>query len=171
MSDVNTTERNATSSVWGGAADAFVPKFEMPRFNLPKFELPKMEVPAAFREFAEKSVAQTRDNWEKVKAATDETTELIEGSYNTASKGVVDYGRKLIELSRANTNSAFDYASQLMGAKSLSDVVEISSIHARKQFDALNAQSKELAELVQKVATDTTEPIKNSVSAAFKKVA
>jgi hypothetical protein len=74
-------------------------------------------------------------------------------------------------VSRANTNSAFDYASQIMGAKSLSEVVELSSAHLRKQFDAFNAQGKELTALAQKVATDTAEPIKQGVSAAFKKVA
>src|SRR6476620_6320644 len=42
-----------------------MPKFEIPRFALPKFEVPKMEVPAAFREIAEKSVTQAKDNWEK----------------------------------------------------------------------------------------------------------
>jgi len=171
MSDINATERFGASSAPHTVADAFFPKFEMPRFNMPKFELPKMEVPAAFREFAEKSVTQARDNWEKVKAATDETTELIEDSYATASKGVIDYGRKLLEVSRANTNSAFDYASELMGARSLSDVVEVSSAHARKQFDAFSVQSRELAELAQKVATDAAEPIKHGVNAAFKKVA
>jgi hypothetical protein len=35
----------------------------------------------------------------------------------------------------------------------------------------LNAQTKELTALAQKVATETTEPIKQSVSTAFKKVA
>ncbi len=71
-----------------------MPKFEIPRFDLPKFEVPKMEVPAAFREFAEKSVTQAKDNWEKMKAATEEATDLIEDSYATASKGAADYGLK-----------------------------------------------------------------------------
>ena len=106
-----------------------MPKFEIPRFDLPKFEVPKMEVPAAFREFAEKSVTQAKDNWEKMKAATEEATDLIEDSYATASKGAADYGLKLIEVSRANTNSTFDFASQLMTVKSLSEVVELSTAH------------------------------------------
>jgi|SRR6185312_3721365 phasin len=165
MSDTSTHEHNSTS------ADAFAPKFEVPRFNMPKFEIPQMEVPAAFREFAEKSVSQAKDGWEKMRAVTEETAGLIEGSYATASKGATEYGRKVLEASRANTNSAFDYASQLLSAKSLSEVLELSSAHVRKQFDVLNAQTKELTALAQKVATETTEPIKQSVSTAFKKVA
>ncbi len=147
------------------------PKFEIPRFDIPKFEVPKMEVPAAFRELAEKSVTQAKDNWEKMKAATEEATDLMEGSYATASKGAADFGLKMIEAARANTNAAFDYATELMTVKSLSEAVELSTTHARKQFDALTTQTKEFTALAQKVATDTTEPIKESVTSAFKKVA
>jgi hypothetical protein len=50
-------------------------------------------------------------------------------------------------------------------------VVELSTAHARKQFEALTAQTKDLAALAQKVATDTAEPIKGSVTKAFSKVA
>lgn len=147
------------------------PKFEVPRFDVPKFELPRLEVPAAFREFAEKGVTQARDNWEKMKAATEEATDLIEGSYATCSKGMADYSRKLIEATRDNTNAAFDLAGQLMAAKSLSEAVELSTAHARKQFEAMSVQTRELATLAQKVATETSEPIKESVASAFKKVA
>ena len=148
-----------------------MPKFEIPRFEMPKFEVPKMEVPAAFREFAEKSVTQAKDNWEKMKAASEEATDLIEGSYATATKGASDYGLKVIEVSRANTNAAFDFATQLFTVKSLSDAVELTTAHMRKQFDTMSAQSKELTALAQKVTTETVEPIKESVTSAFKKVA
>ena len=169
MSDVTTAKAKPKAAAAGFASE--MPKFEIPRFDLPKFEVPKMEVPAAFREFAEKSVTQAKDNWEKMKAATEEASDLIEDSYATASKGATDYGLKLIETSRANTNSMFDYATQLMTVKSLSEAVELSTSHMRKQFDALSAQSKELAALAQKVTTETVEPIKESVTSVFKKVA
>jgi hypothetical protein len=41
----------------------------------------------------------------------------------------------------------------------------------RKQFDAMIAQTKELSEHAQKVATDTVEPIKESISSTFSKAA
>jgi phasin len=169
MSDVSTSTKARARAEKFDPTE--MPKFEIPRFELPKFEVPKMEVPAAFRELAEKSVNQAKDHWEKMKAATEEATDLIEDSCATASRGAADYHHKLIEAARANTNATFDYAGQLLGAKSLSEAVEISSAHLRKQFDALNAQSKELTALAQKVASDTAEPIKESVSSAFKKVA
>jgi len=145
--------------------------FDMPKFELPNFEIPKMEIPAAFREIAEKSVSQAKETYEKMKSAAEEATDLLEDTYATATKGISDYGLKVIEAARANTNAVFDYATQLMTVKSLSDVVELSTAHSRKQFEAVTAQSKELVAIAQKVATETVEPVKQSFSKAFKKVA
>jgi phasin len=145
--------------------------FETPMMEMPSFDMPKMEVPAAFREFAEKSVTQAKDNWEKMKAATEEATDMIENSYSTASKGASDYGLALIDAARANANATFDFYSQIVTAKSLSEFIELSTSHARKQFEAMTAQSKDLTALAQKVATESAAPIKSGMSTAFKKVA
>ena len=145
--------------------------FEMPKFEMPKFEIPKVEMPAAFREFAERGVAQAKDTYEKMKAAAEEATDVLETTYSTATKGAADYGLKVIESARVNTNAAFDFAGELITAKSISEVIELSSAHARKQFETLTHQSKELGALAQKVATETAEPIKNGVNKAFSKVA
>jgi phasin len=168
MEEATTTKTISSSKSTSGFSGS---AFEFPKFGIPNFEMPKMEVPAAFREFAEKGVSQAKEHYEKMKTAAEEATGLLEGTYATASKGASEYGFKVIEAARTNTNAAFDFASELMGAKSFSDFVELSTAHARKQFETLTAQSKELASLAQKVATDTAEPVKESVSKAFKKVA
>jgi phasin len=140
-------------------------------WDFPKFEMPRMEIPAAFREFAEKSVSQCRENYERMKSAAEEATDVLEDTYASASKGASDYGLKLIEAARINTNAAFDFATELMAVKSVSEMVELSTAHTRKHFEALTAQTKDLAALAQKVATETAEPLKGSVNKAFKKVA
>jgi phasin len=145
--------------------------FEMPKFEMPKFEIPKVEMPAAFREFAERGVAQCKDTYEKMKAAAEEATDVLETTYSTASKGASDYGLKVIEATRVNTNAAFDFFGELITAKSPSEIIELSSSHARKQFEALTQQGKELTALAQKVATETAEPIKSGMNKAFSKVA
>ena len=96
----------------------------MPKFEMPKFEMPKMEVPAAFREMAEKGVSQAKDNYEKIKTAAEQATDVLEATYTTASSGCSGFGLKLIETARANSNAAFDLYGELMGAKSYSEVVE-----------------------------------------------
>jgi len=143
--------------------------FEIPKFEMPKFDMPKVEMPAAFREMAERGVAQAKDTYEKMKAAAEEATDVLETTYSTATKGASDYGLKVIEVARANTNAAFDFAGEIMAAKTLSEVIELTSAHARKQFETLTEQSKELGALAQKVATEAAEPIKSGVTKAFSK--
>ena len=169
MTEVTHTTTSKAKSKPAGASAASA--FELPKFELPNFEIPKMEIPAAFREIAEKSVSQAKETYEKMKSAAEEATDVLEDTYATATKGVSDYGLKWIEAARENTNATFDFYTDLMTVKSFSEVVELSTAHARKQFEALTAQTKDLAALAQKVATDTAEPIKGSVSKAFSKVA
>jgi len=147
------------------------PAFEIPKFEMPKFEMPKMEVPAAFREFAEKGIAQAKENYEKLKSVAEDATDTLEDTYATAAKGCSGYGLKLVESARANSNAAFDLLAELMAAKSYSEVVELSTAYLRSQFDTVSAQAKDLAEHAQKVATDTAAPIKESFSAAMSKAA
>jgi phasin len=163
MAEAATAPKAKTTKPMTGA-------FEMPKFEMPKFDIPQVEMPAAFREFAERGVAQAKDTYEKMKAAAEEATDVLETTYSTASKGASDYGLKVIEATRVNTNAAFDFANELITAKTLSEVLELTSAHARKQFEALTQQSKELGALAQKVATETAEPIKSGMSKAFAQV-
>src|SRR5439155_14923141 len=112
MDEATETTRTKSKPVTTQAPAFEFPKFEMPKFEMPNFEMPKMEIPAAFREFAEKSVSQAKETYEKMKGAAEEATDLLEGTYATASKGATDYGLKLIDAARANTNAAFDFASE-----------------------------------------------------------
>ena len=70
---------------------------------------------------------------------------------------------------RTNTRAAFDYVNELLGVKSPSELVELSTAHMRKQFDTVSAQTKELSALAQKAAADAAEPIKTGVSKVFNK--
>ena len=145
------------------------PDYGMPKFEMPKFGLPNTEMPEAFREMAEKGVAHARGTYAKAKVASEEAADLLENTYTTVAKGVTDYNLKLIEISRFNTRAAFDYAHELLGVKSASEFIELSTAQMRKQFDIASAQNKELYALVQLVATEAAEPIKTGMSKAFNK--
>jgi phasin len=143
-----------TESTTGKTVKSNAAPFGPPKYETPKFDLPKMEVPEVFREMAEKGVAQVKDTCEKMTTAAEEAAGLLKNTYAIASKGATNYNLKVIEIARTNTNSAFDYAHELLGVKSLSEFVELSTAHARKQFEAMTTQTKELTELAQKVTTE-----------------
>ena len=146
-------------------------KFDMPRFEMPRFEVPKIEMPAAFRDLAEKSVSQAKENYERMKAAAEDTSDMLETTYSTLTKGTADYGQKVLEVARHNTNAVFDFYGALMGVKSFAEVVELATSHTRTQFETFSAQAKELTELAQKVAVESAEPVKSGFAKAMKKAA
>jgi phasin len=128
---------------------------------------PMTATPQAFREMAEKGTTQAKENYEKMSGAATEAADFINNACSVAAKGGQEYNAKVIEFARTNTLAAFDFASQLSGVKSPSDFIELSTKHARKQFEALTDQAKELAALAQQVTIKTTEPITAGVGKAF----
>src|SRR5271169_1162846 len=82
--------------------------FEMPKFDLPKFDLPTGELPEAYREWAKGSVAQVKDGYEKIKAATTKSADLLASSYKVGADGALNYSAKLVDNARANGDAAVD---------------------------------------------------------------
>jgi phasin len=144
---------------------------EFPAFELPRLDMQALEVPPAFQDMAEKSMSQAKDTYEKMKTVAEEATDMLEDTYATTTRGMSEYGMKLIEIARANRNAAFDFVSELLGVKSAAEALELSAVHAQKQLDTFTAQTKELSALAQKVATDVTEPMKEGVTKVFNKSA
>jgi phasin len=133
------------------------------------FEMPRLEMPAAIRGLLERTGVEAKENYEKLKIATDQMTDVVATSYSSAVKGGTDYGLKVIDMTRLNASAAFDLFGKLVAVKSPSEAIELSTVHARQQFDAVSTQSKELWALAQKVATDVIEPIKTGMSKALQR--
>jgi phasin len=129
------------------------------------------EVPEQMRAFAEKGVSQARDNYAKFKDAAEAHNGTIEAVFTTASKGASEYTAKLMEFLKANTTSTLDFAQELLGAKTPSEAMELWTTQTRKSLETFNAQAKELAEISQKIASQTAEPIKASASKYYKPAA
>jgi phasin len=122
------------------------------------------EVPEQMRAFAEKGVSQARDNYAKFKDAAETHNSTIEAVFSAYSSGAKEYSAKVMDMLKAGASANLDFAQELVGVKSPSEAMQLWTSHARKQFETFTAQAKELAELAQKVATETAEPIKASVA-------
>ena len=142
---------------------------ELP-FTFPKF-LGKFAFPTEFGDLAEKSSLQAKENYEQLRYATEDLTGGFKGAYESAAKGTLDYGVRLIETGRTNLNAAFEYATDLLSAKSPAEVIELSTERLHKQLETLSEQSSELASLAQKIATESAGPLRESFSKAFTRAA
>jgi phasin len=129
------------------------------------------EVPEQVRAFAEKGVSQARDSYARFKDVAETNNSTIQAVFANAAKGASEYSAKLMEIVKANTTSSLDFAQEIISVKTPSEAMELWTSHAKKQFETFSAYSKELAELSQKVATETVEPIKANASKLFKPAA
>jgi phasin len=127
-------------------------------------------VPESVRALAEKTVNQSREAYERGKEQLEEAIDALERSFDAAGQGATAFNRKLIDLAQRNLNSAFDLAKRLAGAKTVGEIVELQSAFIRSQFDVFANQASEIRALTQKIAADTSEPIKHQMTRTFEAV-
>ena len=145
------------------AAAAAVPALpELP--NVAEMLQAPAGMPEAFRDMAEKGVSQARDTYAKVKAASEEATDLIEDAFETTRQGGLDIGQTALDAVKANTDAAFKFAKEMMGVKTLSEAIELQTAFARDRFDAFSTQAKDMQALVTKVTEDAAKPVQDAVS-------
>jgi phasin len=125
------------------------------------------EVPEQMRAFAEKGVSQARENYAKFKDAAETHNGTVEAVFASAHKGVSEYTAKLMEFAKANTKAHLDFTQELFSVKAPQDAFALWTNHSKAQLETFQAQARELAELTQRVATATVEPIKASASKLY----
>ena len=128
----------------------------------------RSELPSSFIDLFDKTLARTKDMHQKMSTIVEHSTEAFEEAFSCANRGSTEYRIKLMEIARANANTAFDLARQACEAKSLPELFEVTLAHQRKQFELASAQLKELSALTQKVVNETTEPIRSGMAEPFK---
>jgi hypothetical protein len=117
-------------------------------------------IPEGVRALAEKTVAQSRQVYDRSSDAFDASVATFEKSFDAAGQGAAAFNRKIIDISRRNLNSVFELATSLAGAKNLADIVELQTDHWQKQIDVLTAQAEEVRTLSTKVVADAGATLK-----------
>ena len=136
---------------------------EQARKNYRDVTTPDMAVPEAMRAMAEKTVAQTREVYDRSKDTLDASVATLERTFDAAGQGAVAFNRKIIEIAQRNVNSGFDLAKSLAGAKNLSEMVELQAAYWQKLLNTLTSQAEEVRALSTKVAAAAGEPLKEQV--------
>jgi phasin len=104
-------------------------------------------IPEGVRAMAEKTVAQTREAYDRSTGTFEASVATFERSFDAAGQGAAAFNRKIVDIAQRNLNSDFDLAKSLAGAKNLADIVELQAAYWRKQFAVLTAQAEEVRAL------------------------
>lgn len=116
------------------------------------------EVPTDMRKFAEQSVEQARKAFDSFVSAAHNAMSDFEGRAQTARTGAMDVGGRAMTFAERNMAASFEFAQNLVRAKNVEDVLRLQTEYVKSQIQALNEQTKELAEATAKVAKDTAVP-------------
>ena len=112
------------------------------------------------RTFAQKTVTETQNAYERSKTALAAGLDAVEKAFDTAGQGATALNRKVIDIAQRNVNSSFDLAKSLAAAKTVPEAIQLQTSYWHKQLGTLPKQAEELTALSTKIAADTFEPIK-----------
>ena len=136
---------------------------EQARKNYRGVTTPDTAVPEAVRAMAEKAVDQSREVYDRSKDVLDASVANLERTFDAAGQGAAAFSRKIIDIAQRNVNSGFDLAKSLVGAKNLSEMVELQAAYWQKLLGALTSQAEEVRALSTKMAAAVGEPLKEQV--------
>jgi phasin len=121
------------------------------------------------RKFPEKSAAIANEAVEKGEAAAERSARALEESYSSAVDHIRDYNLRVMEMAQANIEAVCEVARQLGSAKTVAEMIELWTTHARKQFGVLSELTKELTALGQKLAVESVGPMARSLGQTLSK--
>jgi phasin len=120
------------------------------------------DIPADMRAFADRSVAEAKQAFERYIKATQTAVSTLEGQAKAAQSGAEDVRDKAAAFAEKNVTAAFDLAQKLVHAK---DPREISQLHAeflRNQMQSLADQAKAMGETVSQTLARAMPDTKSS---------
>lgn len=121
----------------------------------------------AIRHSTELTMDQARASYERMRQAAEEATANIEAAVAAASSGVAELNLKAFEAVRSSTDAAFEFFQAMTEAKTPADLIALQTEHIRKQVEAINAQSREFAELAGKVSVRAFAPLNETLGKTF----
>ena len=123
-----------------------------------------------FRAFAEKGVEQSKEAYAKMKTGAETAQKAIESTFETAKSAGNEFSLKSIAAARANAEAGFSHLEALVGAKSLSEVIELQTSFLRKTVETAVEQAKDFQVASTKAAEEVSKPFKDVFEKAVKEL-
>lgn len=120
------------------------------------------------RAFAEKGVEQSKEAYAKLKTGSEEAQKVLETTFETAKTATSDLSLKAISALRTTAEANFSHLEALVGAKSLSEVVELQTAFLRQRVEQTVEQVKDFQAAASKAAEEVAKPVKVAFEKSFK---
>ena len=107
-------------------------------------ELREAPFPRAAREFAGRTIEQTRDAYERCSRTLDAAVQILGTSFAAAGQGAAAVRRNILDTAQRNLDFGFDLAKNLAGANNLFEIVELQAAYWQKHFDTFTTQAEDV---------------------------
>jgi hypothetical protein len=108
-----------------------------------------------------------RDTAARAGETAREAADRIQQSSARAAEGFREYQLTVLSATQANINAMFEYAHDALQAQSISELMELSASHSRRQLETIAQQSREIASAAQRLATDSARPLTGGLGSQF----
>jgi len=99
-----------------------------------------------------------------------EAAERVQESASKAADGLRDYQIKILAATQANIDAFFEYAQEVLNARSVPELVELSTTHSRRQLEMMTEQAREIMSAAQKMATEGARPLTSGFINQFRQI-
>lgn len=125
---------------------------------------PHIDIPEGVKQAAAAGIDQVREGYEKLYGNAEAMTDAVERSYSMAMTDTADLHGKVLQAIQANLVASFEFATALFGARSLPEMIALSTKFAQQQFETYAKQTKDFWSFGQKMISDTAKPVTSGLS-------
>jgi hypothetical protein len=94
----------------------------------------------------------------KSKETAREATERAEASATNAAEGLRECQAMILAATQANISAMLEYMQEAFSAKSIPELIEVSTRHAQRQMEIMIKQGREITSAMQKATVGSTQP-------------
>lgn len=125
---------------------------------------PHIDIPEGVKQAAAAGINQVREGYKKLYGNAEAMTDAVERSYSMAIADSADLHGRILQTIQTNLTASFEFATALMAARSLPEMIELSTKFAHRQFETFAKQTRDFWAFGQKMVSDTTKPVTSSLS-------
>jgi phasin len=123
----------------------------------------------AFREMAEKNIAQNAETYDNFKASAEEATASAQKAFEAMREGMTALSNKALENTKANTGASLAYMEKLAGVRNVSELIELQSAFFRNSLETMSTQAREAQEISVRLGEKTAAPVTAAAEKAVEK--
>jgi hypothetical protein len=143
------------------AKESVKPKAPVPPPPAAKAKTPEPPAPVAKRKAPEPSpLAAAGKAPESPGRLLETAVDTFERTFKAAGQGTIEVNRKLLDFTRANMSSGFDFAMSLASASSPVQIMQLQMSFWDERMKVLASQAEELRVLSADLVAKTSEPIR-----------